>query len=186
MLPNPLHAAVVHFPVVLAMLLPLVALGALYAIRRGARPTTAWGITSIVAGTLLLSAWASLQTGEAEEERVEEVVSERVIGGHEDAAQLFTGIVGGVLLLTIAGLAKGRLGSGARIAATVGTLAVVAAGVNVGHSGGQLVYRHGAGAAYATTGAAAENGGGESGNAEGGALESRSGDRGREPDGDDR
>jgi hypothetical protein len=31
---------------------------------------------------------------------------------------------------------------------TVGTLAVLGAGWNVGHSGGQLVYVHNAGAAY--------------------------------------
>ncbi len=166
MLPNPLHAAIVHFPVVLAVLLPLVAVGALVAIRRGARPLTAWGLTSVVAMMLLAASWTSLETGEAEEEKVEEVVSEGAIGRHEEAAQLFTTVVGGVLLLTIAGLANGKVGSGARIAATLGTLAVVAAGVNVGHSGGQLVYKYGAGAAYAT------NGGGEAG----GAAQSREGD----------
>ncbi|MFN8582557.1 MAG: hypothetical protein U0163_16480 [Gemmatimonadaceae bacterium] len=149
MLPNPLHAAIVHFPVVLAVLLPLVAIGALIAIRRGARPLTAWGITSGVAAALLLASWVSLETGEAEEEKVEEVVSEGAIGRHEEAAQLFTMVAGGVLLLTVAGLAKGRIGTGMRTVATIGTLGVVAAGVNVGHSGGQLVYRFGAASAYA-------------------------------------
>ncbi|MFN8573483.1 MAG: hypothetical protein U0132_15625 [Gemmatimonadaceae bacterium] len=155
MLPNPLHAAIVHFPVVLAVLLPLVAVGALIAIRRGSRPFTAWGLTSMVATALLLSSWAALETGEAEEETVEDVVSERVIGGHEEAAQFFTTVAGGVLLLTVAGLANGKLGAGARLAATIGTFAVVAAGVKVGHSGGQLVYKYGAGAAYADANPAA-------------------------------
>jgi len=44
MLPNPLHPAVVHFPIVLALLLPIFAIGALWTIRRGARPRRAWGI----------------------------------------------------------------------------------------------------------------------------------------------
>ena len=158
MLPNPLHPAVVHFPVVLAMLLPLVALASLYAIRRGARPTVAWGITTVVSALLLASSWVSLETGEQAEEKVEDVVAERVVEAHADAAELFTFMAGGVLLLAIAGLAKGKLGTGARIAASVGTLAIVGAGINVGHSGGQLVYRYGAASAYATPSANPETG----------------------------
>lgn len=150
MLPIPLHPAVVHFPVVLAMLLPLVALASLHAIRRGARPTVAWGITTVVAALLVVSAWVSLASGEEAEERAEDVVAERIIDSHAQAAELFTIIAGGVLLFAVAGLAKGKIGTGARIAASVGTLAVVGAGINVGHSGGQLVYRYGAAAAYAT------------------------------------
>ena len=37
MLPDPLHPAVIHFPIVLMVLLPLVAAWALWTIRRGAR-----------------------------------------------------------------------------------------------------------------------------------------------------
>ena len=35
-----------------------------------------------------------------------------------------------------------------RIAGTAATIAVLAAGISVGHSGGQLVYEHGAANAY--------------------------------------
>ena len=44
MLPDPLHPAVVHFPIVLMVLLPFVAASALWAIRRGARPVRAWAV----------------------------------------------------------------------------------------------------------------------------------------------
>lgn len=156
MLPNPLHPAVVHFPLVLAMLLPLVAVASLYAIRKGARPTVAWGITTVVSALLLVSSWVSLETGEQQEERVEDVVSEQVIDSHADAAELFMFVAGGVLLVTVAGLARGRIGTGARVAASVATLAIVGAAINVGHSGGQLVYRYGAASAYATPAAGRE------------------------------
>jgi hypothetical protein len=39
-----------------------------------------------------------------------------------------------------------------RLVGTAGTMAVLAAGWNVGHSGGQLVYQHNAGAAYGPAG----------------------------------
>jgi len=156
MLPNPLHPAVVHFPLVLAMLLPLVAVASLYAIRKGTRPMVAWGITTVVSAMLLVSSWVSLETGEEQEERVEDVVSEHVIDSHAEAAQLFMFIAGGVLLVTVAGLARGKIGTSFRIAASAATLAVVGAAINVGHSGGQLVYRYGAAAAYATPAAGRE------------------------------
>jgi len=40
------------------------------------------------------------------------------------------------------------VGSAARVAAAAGTLAVFGFGYNVGHTGGQLVYRDGAASAY--------------------------------------
>lgn len=53
MLPNPLHPSIVHFPVVLAFLLPLFAAGALWAIRLGATAPYQLG-----AGRLESSPWA--------------------------------------------------------------------------------------------------------------------------------
>lgn len=148
MLPNPLHPAVVHFPIVLTMLAPLVAGFALYAIRRGTRPLAAWGITTGLLAALVLSAWVATQTGEQQEERVERVVSERPLESHEEAAELFLYASAAVLLVSILGLAGSRLGTAGRIATSVGTLALVFAGWNVGDTGGSLVYEHGAANAY--------------------------------------
>jgi hypothetical protein len=171
LIPNPLHPAVVHIPIAIAVLLPLFAVGALWYIRRGAPPRPAWGITVALAAMLVLSAWVSLQTGQQQEERVEEVVPEQSIGTHEEAAEAFLVVSAGVLMVALVGLARGRIGEGGRWVATAGTVAVLAAGWNVGHSGGMLVYRDGAASAYAT-GAV----GGEAGSAGGtGEVERRSG-----------
>ncbi len=89
------------------MLLPLVALASIYAIRRGARPNIAWGITTVVCALLVVSSWVSLETGEQAEERVEDVVSERIIDSHAEAAELFMWLAGGVLLVAVAGLTTG-------------------------------------------------------------------------------
>jgi uncharacterized membrane protein len=148
-IPDPLHPALVHFPIVLAMLLPLIAVGALWAIRRGARPLRAWGAVTAVAAALALSSWVAVETGEREEETVEAVVPERALESHEEAAEAFMGLAGVLLLVTAAGLARGTVGRAARALGTVGAIALVGAGWRVGHTGGELVYRHGAASAYA-------------------------------------
>jgi hypothetical protein len=51
-----------------------------------------------------------------------------------------------VLVIVAAGLLRGSVGRTARVAGTVAALALVAAGYQVGHSGGQLVYGDGSSA----------------------------------------
>lgn len=148
MIPNPLHPAVVHFPIVFMFLVPIVAGAALWAIRRGARPMLAWAAPAAVAAALAASAWVAVETGEQQEERVESVVSERVIDTHADAAETFLALSAGALVIFAAGFIRGRVGAVARGAATVAAVALVAVGARVGHSGGELVYRHGAASAY--------------------------------------
>ena len=149
MLPNPLHPAVVHFPIVLAFLLPLFAIGALVAIRRGARPMRAWSLPLGIAAALTLSSWVAVQTGEAQDERVEDVVAEQPLETHEESAELFLTLSGVLLLVAAAGLVPGLVGRAGRVVAAVGAVALVGAAASVGRSGGELVYRHGAASAYA-------------------------------------
>jgi uncharacterized membrane protein len=139
-LPSPLHPAVVHFPIVLMILLPVVALGALWAIRRGAAPVRAWAIPVALAAGLTLSAWAAVETGEGQEEKVEDVVGEQALSTHEEAAERFLLLSGIVLVVSGAGLLRGTVGRTARVVGTVAALGLVAAGFQVGHSGGRLVY----------------------------------------------
>jgi uncharacterized membrane protein len=148
MLPEPLHPAVVHFPVVLAVLMPIVAVVTLVAIRRGARPTRAWAIMVAMAAALTLSAWLALRTGEAEEERVEAVVAESVLHEHEEAAERFMTLSAIVLVAAGLGLFGGAVGKVARGVAAAGTVAILVAGIRVGAAGGALVYEHGAAQAY--------------------------------------
>lgn len=149
MLPEPLHPAIVHFPIVLTFLLPVFALASLWAVRRGARPLLAWGPTAALAVALAASAWIAVETGEDQEERVEEVLaSEAALETHEEAAERFLTFAAALLVVTAIGLAPGRVGRTARAATVVGALALVVAGWSVGRSGGELVYRHGAADAY--------------------------------------
>lgn len=149
-IPNPIHPAVVHLPVALAVLLPLVAVIALITINRGAKARAAWAMTVGTAALLVIGSWVALETGEDQEEKVEQVVAEQPLHDHEESAEAFIVVAVAMLGVSLVGLFPGRAGSVARGVATVGTLGVLLAGWRVGHSGGELVYRHGAAAAYST------------------------------------
>jgi uncharacterized membrane protein len=168
LVPNPLHPAVVHLPIALTILVPAFAIGALFAIHRGVRPMRAWGIPIALLAALSLSAWVSIATGQTQGERVERVVPEQAIESHEEAAEAFLALSLVVLAVAAVGLVNGRTGTVARHIAAGGTLALVVAGYSVGHSGGALVYQHGAASAYTSP---ASTGSGSDGRAEPAARE---------------
>ncbi|MBW2244549.1 MAG: hypothetical protein JRH01_21395 [Deltaproteobacteria bacterium] len=148
MLPVPLHPAVVHFPISLAVLIPGLALLGTWLIYKGILPNRSWALIVLLQALLVGSGWLALETGEHEEERVERVVAENPIETHEEAAERFVLLAGLGLLVCGAGLLPRDRGSFGRIAGTVATLAILVAGINVGKSGGELVYKHGAANAY--------------------------------------
>lgn len=153
MLPDPLHPAVVHFPIVLAVLLPIFAVGALIAIHRGVPAMKGWALPVALAAALAGSAWLATETGENEEERVESVVDEAPLHDHEEAGErllLFSVVV---LVVAAGGLYHGTAGAAARYVATLGAFATLYAGVQAGQLGGELVYVHNAGSAYVSEGA---------------------------------
>ena len=140
MLPSPLHPAIVHFPIVFTILLPFVALGAILAIRRGVRPARAWAVPLLAAIAVSLSAWVAVQTGETDEERAEEIAGEQVLHTHEEAAERFFLLSGGVVLLMAAGFLRGVPGRAGRAIASTAALGLVLAGYQVGHTGGRVVF----------------------------------------------
>ena len=173
-MPYPLHPAVVHFPVALSVLIPFVAAAGLWATLRKGAHRALWAPVVAVSLLLTASAWVALETGQDQEEAVEGVVSESLIHGHEEAAE---GLLAGSAVLAVvilAGLVPGALGKGARYAAVPVALVVLALAFRVGKSGGELVYTHGAAAAYVQSG----GGGGE--------MRSPAPRRGDDDDDDDR
>jgi uncharacterized membrane protein len=138
----------VHFPIVLALFVPALALILTLGIRTGRFSPRAWGSVALLHVLLVGSAWVALETGEQEEEHAERVVAESLIEGHEEAAQRFALLAALGLPLAAAGLLRGSLGDWARPLATAASAAALAAVVLTGHSGGELVYRHGAAQAH--------------------------------------
>ena len=148
MLPDPLHPAVVHFPIVLTFLLPIVIAAAMWAIRKGAKPARAWAVPVAFSLGLAASAWAAVETGEGQEDRVENIVPGAAMDSHEDAANLFLKLSAGLALIAAAGLIPRVVGRSARLGAAAGAVGLIFVGIQVGRSGGDLVYVHGAASAY--------------------------------------
>lgn len=151
------HPKVVHVPLALGLLMPLVAGGLLLAWWRNWLPRRGWFLAIALQATLLGSGIVALRSGEAEQDRVERVVAKRFIERHEDAAELFVWASGGVLAVMVLAAALGSRPSGLPIAAaaTLGTLLVLGLGYRTGQAGGSLVYEHHAAQAYSGTAGAA-------------------------------
>lgn len=154
MIPDPLHPAIVHFPIVLAVLVPILASVVFWAIERGHVSRWSWLAVAALQLAVVGSGWAAIETGEHEEERVERIVAERHIEAHEEAAERFLALAVLALPLAAAGLLAGRLGAVNRGLTLAISLAVLAAVADTGHEGGELVYRHGAASAYLEPGGA--------------------------------
>jgi uncharacterized membrane protein len=151
----PLHPKLVHLPIALAVLMPLISGGLLLAWWRDWLPRRAWWLAVALQGLLLASGLAARSTGEEDEERVEKVVPHDAIEEHEEAATGFL-IGGGVTLALALGAALVRrregLARGVAAATVVATLVTMWLGFRVGEAGGRLVYQYGAGAAFSAGG----------------------------------
>src|SRR5262245_57372099 len=155
MLPDPLHPAVVHLPIALAVLVPLAAMAAIFAIRTGFVPARGWWAVALLQALLAGSAYFAMETGHHEEERVERVVAEEHIHAHEEAGEWFVIAAGIGVVVVAGGLLPGRLGRTGRVVGALASLAVLGAAIRTGFLGGELVYRHGAAGAYTEPGARA-------------------------------
>ncbi len=154
MIPDPLHPAMVHFPIALASIVPMLAVLAVLAIRLDWISRRIWLVVVLLQAMLAGSAWVAQQTGENEEEKVEKVVPEEHLEAHEDAAKLMVILSGATFVVAALGALGGSVGTAARLTTVVASAIVAGASVNVGRLGGELVYDHGAASAYVTPGAA--------------------------------
>jgi len=148
------HPRVVHLPMALAVLMPLIAGGVLFAWWRGWFRRRVWIVVLLLQAVLVGSGALAMNTGEREEERVEQAVAGEHIEAHEDAADAFVWASAAVLLLMAVPLVlpEGRARQAASVGAFLGTLIVFGLGYKVGDAGGRLVYQHGAAEAYVTNG----------------------------------
>ena len=148
MLPDPLHPAIVHVPIALSLLIPLLAAGIAGAIHMGWLERRSWNLVLVLNLLFVGSQLLAHETGEDTAKRVEKVVEKKHIEEHAEAAEWLLWVSVGSLAVAGGGLLRGGRGGAARTAAVVASLLALAVALRVGHLGGQLVYKHGAANAY--------------------------------------
>jgi len=138
----PLHPAIVHVPLGLAVVVPLLALGLAIAIRKGMLPRSSWVIVVALQAVLVIGGLFALRTGEQDEERVEDRVAEQAMDRHEALGERFVWSAGGTLVLSAAVLVLRSNPATAVLMAstTLATLLTAGIGLQVGHTGGALVH----------------------------------------------
>lgn len=144
------HPKLVHLPMALAVLMPFFSATLLLTWWRRALPIRAFALAVALQGVLIASGVAALRSGEADGERVEQVVAEGLVEAHEEAAEAFVvgaGVVFGAFLLGLL-LSKTRAGLPIAALGVAGSLVVFLLGWRTGEAGGALVYQHGAAAAF--------------------------------------
>jgi len=145
----PLHPIVVHFPIVLGVILPFTALLFWWAIKKEYLQQKAWILVVFLALTYGVSSLVAIELGETDEEKVEKVVSKKLIGEHAEAGELIPWISGGLFLFALAGFLP-KNSQRIRLAMAVLSFAAIIPLANTGHTGGRLVYKYGAANAHLT------------------------------------
>lgn len=144
-LPDPLHPAVVHFPIALLTIGMPLAVVAVF-LRRWHLP---W-LAAIVLVMGAAGAMVAVATGNQEEEMVEggSEALEQVLDKHEELGEMTRNIAVVAAVLAVAAALASRMPIAGRGLSLLAALAAIAAAYFVaqtGHYGGELVYRHGAG-----------------------------------------
>lgn len=142
----PLHPAIVHIPVGLAVAMPFLAIALAVAVWKGTLPRRT---LAIVVGLQLLLAGGALaagQTGDAAEDAAERVAPRDAIHDHEEAGERVVWSSFAVLALSAAAafVPTRRVALLAALTAA-GTVVVAGFALDAGRKGGDLVFRHGAG-----------------------------------------
>jgi uncharacterized membrane protein len=145
----PLHPQIVHLPLALSVLLPLIALVVMVCIRKQKFSSHVW---ILVAGLQVLttaSGYLAMETGEDEEKLVEKVVGKKNLHEHEERAEMFVASSVAASVLAIATLLiKPALQFYLMITALLLMLGQTGLAWRTGASGGELVYLHQASSAY--------------------------------------
>lgn len=152
--PLPLHPAIVHIPLGLAFVLPLVAAGLCLALWRKWMAPRAFAVFVLLQAVLFGAGLVALRTGEADEERAEKVAPEQAIEDHEHAAQRFMFGAGVALAFGVGTLLLRKKEQALRwmaVGTTLATVATAGLAVVAGEAGGKLVYTHGAAQAFSPT-----------------------------------
>ncbi|NVB82898.1 MAG: hypothetical protein HOV81_31260 [Kofleriaceae bacterium] len=138
----PLHPKLVHVPMALCVVMPMVAILIWVGVSRGWFTPRAWLIAAVLQCTTFGGAIAALKSGEEDGEKVEGYASEEALETHEHRAYWFVCVAGANVALCGAAflLHRDRRQGLVGACAIVGLFVGAYAGYLVGDAGGRLVY----------------------------------------------
>ena len=145
MLPDPLHPAIVHFPIVLLLLGAPLAILAIF-LRNWHLPLLTALVLTMGATGAMVATW----TGEEEAEVVGELsgTADKILDEHEEWGERARNFGIGAAVLAILSVLLSRVPIAGRVLALLAAIVAIAAAVSVsraGHYGGLAVYKHGIG-----------------------------------------
>lgn len=147
--PTPLHPIMVHFPIALAFVLPLLALIFSFFIKKGKFESRTWLVIAGLQIFTLVAGYAALQTGESDEEMIEHVTGKPPIHEHEERAEMFVaGMVAASAVATMAYFVRPTAQVYVQLIAVVLMVLNSFLAYRTGEAGGALVYKFGAANAY--------------------------------------
>ena len=145
----PWHPSIVHIPLVLAIVLPILILVFALMMKSNKMAPSAWLLIIGLQLITTISGYVSLETGETEEDVVSKVVEKSFIHEHEEAAEIF---VGSTVIALVLGIAtyfiQKQYQFMLQLIICVLTLGSSVLGYRAGHLGGELVYKKGAASVY--------------------------------------
>lgn len=145
----PWHPVVIHLPLALAVLTPILIILVLLGIVKCKWPRSTWAIIVLICALGAGSGFMATQTGEDVEDQVETVVAKDLIHEHEDAGEWFSYGLWILLFLAVIPFIprKNQEALWPYLPALIMAFIVLAMGMRTGHSGGSLVYKHNAASA---------------------------------------
>jgi len=150
---EPLHPIIVHFPIALTFILPILILVFAFMIKTKKMSHLAWLVIIGLQVATTASGYIALETGEDEEHVVEKVLDKKLIQAHEESAEIFVGFTVLALVLSIGiYFLRSELQFFSQLVICLVTLVSCYFAYATGHLGGELVYRHGAAQAYTGSG----------------------------------
>lgn len=144
----PLHPILVHFPIALGLLAPLLIFIIWIGIYKWNWQTTTWSLIPLVYMILFACSLGAVKTGEMDEEKVEAYISHEVIEEHEEIGEKIPWIFAGLWCLSVTPFFIRSRKKMLMTITMVCSVISVAPIIVTGHSGGELVYKYGAARAH--------------------------------------
>jgi len=145
----PLHPSIVHLPIVLTFIMPILVVAFAWMIKNNKMSPKGWILIMGLQLAVVITGYVSLETGENEEEAVSKIVSKDYIHEHEEAAEIFVGSTVLALVISIAAFfIRKEIQYPVKLSIAVIGLISCYLAYRTGELGGELVYKHGAASAY--------------------------------------